>query len=243
MLIGLLLSSSAHGTFAFRSVSRRTIQSRATSSSTMLSSSYLDSINGGVSTASPDTSYSTSPTAAAFSSSSTSSSASSNNFDHVPILSLSQADAIANSAINVCQRNGFSPVIVTILDAGSSTIVTKRMDGCSPVGFADFAYAKAYSCLVNKYPSRNFRDRYTAEPNQAAKFCQMTSMVATSGNLMAPFPGGIVLKVNDYVIGAVGVSGASGDEDEYCAIQGVIEAGIPGLSIIPEQHSCATVKD
>mmetsp|Transcript_28781 Transcript_28781/g.69624 ORF Transcript_28781/g.69624 Transcript_28781/m.69624 type:complete len:240 (-) Transcript_28781:150-869(-) len=163
-------------------------------------------------------------------------------FSVVPTLSLEQADAIANNVVTVCQRNGFSPVAVTVLDASGSTIVSKRMDGCSVVGIPDFSRAKAYSCVVNKYPSRAFRDRYTAE-EASAKFCQMTSMVALSGNQMAPFPGGIVLKVNDYVIGAVGVSGAAGDEDEYCAITAVQEASIPGLMTVPAEHSCTTVNE
>ena len=70
----------------------------------------------------------------------------------------------------------------------------------------------------------------------------MTTMVAgsihVSGNQMAPSPGGIVLKLGDYVIGAVEVSGAAGDEDEYCAIRAVKEANI-GLETLPEVHSCS----
>lgn len=162
-------------------------------------------------------------------------------FVHVPVLSLGQADAIATNVVNICERNGFNPVTVNVLDASGSVLVAKRMDGCSPVGIPEISRAKAYSCIVNKYPSRAFRDRYTSE-EASAKFCQMTSMVAISGNQMAPFPGGIVLKLGDYVIGAVGVSGAAGDEDEYCAIQAVLEADL-GLSTVPEQHSCATVRD
>ena len=162
-------------------------------------------------------------------------------FQYVPILNLSQANAIADKAIECCVRNGFSPVTVYVLDAGGSPLVSKRMDGCSPVGIPDFAKAKAYSCVVNKYPSRVFRDRYTSE-EASAKFCQMTSMVAISGNQMAPFPGGILHKVSNDVIGAVGVSGASGDVDEYCAIRGVVESGL-GITTVPENHSCTTVKD
>jgi uncharacterized protein GlcG (DUF336 family) len=42
---------------------------------------------------------------------------------------------------------------------------------------------------------------------------------------MAPFPGGVLLKLTDgTVIGAVGVSGAAGDEDEVCALAGAKEA-------------------
>ena len=42
---------------------------------------------------------------------------------------------------------------------------------------------------------------------------------------MAPFPGGIVVKNSEgKIIGAIGVSGASGDEDEYSAIRGVVNS-------------------
>mmetsp|Transcript_30489 Transcript_30489/g.34752 ORF Transcript_30489/g.34752 Transcript_30489/m.34752 type:complete len:234 (-) Transcript_30489:283-984(-) len=162
-------------------------------------------------------------------------------FQHVPKLGLEQADAIANNAVGCCRRNGFSPVTVVVLDASGSLIVSKRMDGCPPVVFPDFALAKATTGVVMGYPSRTFRDKYTAD-EASAKFCQMTTMVDISNGRMAPFPGGIVLKLGDYIIGAVGVSGASGDEDEYCAIRGVVESGL-GLTTLPETHSCATVKD
>jgi uncharacterized protein GlcG (DUF336 family) len=162
-------------------------------------------------------------------------------FQYVPILSQEQADKIANKVIACCKRNGFNPIAVYVIDASGSTIVSKRMDGCSPVGIPEFARAKAYSCVVNKYPSRVFRDRYTSD-EASAKFCQMTSMVAVSGNQMAPFPGGILLKVSETIVGAVGVSGAAGDEDEYCAIRGVMEANL-GLTTVPEVHVLHNVID
>lgn len=50
----------------------------------------------------------------------------------------------------------------------------------------------------------------------------MLAMVNITQGNMAPFPGGIVIKTNDgEIIGAVGVSGAAGDEDEHCALSGV----------------------
>jgi len=169
-------------------------------------------------------------------------------FQHIPVLSLEQADTIVNKVIGCCKRNGFNAVTVYVLDASGCTLVSKRMDACSPVGIPDFAKAKAFSCIVNKYPSRSFRDRYTSNDvtttnDSAAKFCQMTSMVAISQGSMAPFPGGILIKLGDEeILGAVGVSGAAGDEDEYCAIRGVLEANL-GLTTMPEEHSCSTVKD
>lgn len=162
-------------------------------------------------------------------------------FQYVPVLNLCHADAIADKVIECCERNEFNPITVHVLDASGSTLVSKRMDGCSPVGVAEFAQAKAYSCIVNKYPSRAFRDRYT-KGDVSAKFCQMTSMVAVSGNQMAPFPGGVLLKVGDVIVGAVGVSGAAGDEDEYCAIRGVYEVHL-GIATVPAKPMCSTMKD
>lgn len=165
-------------------------------------------------------------------------------FDYVPMLRLDQADLLANKVVECCQRNDFNPITVYVLDSSGHTLVSKRMDGCSPVGLPDFAKAKAFSCIVNKYPSRNFRDRYTVTDREDTlqKFGQMIGMVSISQGEMAPFPGGILLKLGDNIVGAIGVSGAAGDEDEYCAIRAVMESGL-GLSPVPEQHSCGTVRD
>jgi hypothetical protein len=55
---------------------------------------------------------------------------------------------------------------------------------------------------------------------------------------MAPFPGGIVIREREgKVVGAVGVSGASADEDEYCALAGVEAANLEGMFTEPVCHS------
>ena len=66
----------------------------------------------------------------------------------------------------------------------------------------------------------------------------MLSMINITGGQMAAFPGGVLLRSVDdgEVIGSVGVSGAAGDEDEYCAIVGVQEADV-GMTTVPEDHS------
>ena len=67
-------------------------------------------------------------------------------------------------------------------------------------------------------------------------------MVAITGGKMAPFPGGVVVKnCEGEIIGAVGVSGASGDENEYSAIRGVVNIKM-NLVSVPENHSCTTIK-
>lgn len=117
----------------------------------------------------------------------------------------------------------------------------KVMDGCSMVGIPEFATAKAYSCIVTRLSSREFRDKYTKE-GDPGRFCQMTSMVGITGDKMMPCPGGTLIKDPDgNVLGAVGVSGASADEDEYCGMVGALETN-PLFQIEPKNDSCNTKK-
>lgn len=156
-------------------------------------------------------------------------------------MNLELADKIASGVLECCKSNKFNPVTVQVLDASGILVVCKRMDGCSPVGIPEFAFAKAYTCIVTKNCSRVFRDKYTAS-NDPGKYCQMTSMVAITDGKMAPFPGGVLVKCEGKILGAVGVSGATGDQDEYCAIRGV-QKSQSDLITIPEKHSLDTAVD
>ncbi|KAL7449079.1 hypothetical protein ACHAWC_001176 [Mediolabrus comicus] len=114
------------------------------------------------------------------------------------------------------------------------------MDDVCHVAFPEFSYAKAYTCVTMGVSSREFRDKYTAT-NDNAKIGQMNSMMAISGK-MAAFPGGVLLRnEGNEIVGAIGVSGAAGDEDEYCALNAVWESDLP-LQTQPKEHSCTTVK-
>ena len=139
-------------------------------------------------------------------------------------------------------RNKFAPVAVNVVDANANVLVQKRMDGCIHVGIPDFSYAKAYTCVVTNLSSREFRDKYTGD-GDPAKFCQMNSMIDISRGRMAAFPGGVLLRNrDDDVVGAIGVSGASGDEDEYVCLRSVWDSGLP-LITRPKEHNCTTSRE
>jgi len=157
------------------------------------------------------------------------------------VLTLQAADRIASGAIETCQRHGFPPITVTVVDPSGEIIVSKRMDGCTK-SFPKFAYAKACTAVNFKLSSRAFRDKYTppGEVHTADKFSIMQSMVVINEGHLAPFPGGIILKATPeeggHIIGGVGVSGATSNEDEYCALEGVRFAGITCVTE-PGNHS------
>lgn len=80
--------------------------------------------------------------------------------------------------------------------------------------------------------SSDLISKYTAG-GEPSKICQLNSMVALAGSVggMAPFPGGALLasrlknavtgEEELSIMGAVGVSGATGQQDEYCALEGL----------------------
>jgi hypothetical protein len=50
------------------------------------------------------------------------------------IISLRIAESIADTAIRTAISRGYAPVTVVVLDSWGHTVVSKRMDGCAPVG-------------------------------------------------------------------------------------------------------------
>jgi uncharacterized protein GlcG (DUF336 family) len=91
-------------------------------------------------------------------------------------LTLEIAEKVSSAVISTCKSLGFAPITVIITDAAGIPIVSKRMDGCSPVGIPQFAQAKATTCVAMKMSSRMFRDKYT-KTSDPAKHYQMLSMV------------------------------------------------------------------
>mmetsp|Transcript_27436 Transcript_27436/g.57261 ORF Transcript_27436/g.57261 Transcript_27436/m.57261 type:complete len:239 (+) Transcript_27436:167-883(+) len=197
-------------------------------STTILKGSYLDDLSNAPSAQSraSTTAASTSPTTTTTGTQ----------------MNLDVADLLSNSVIATAKRNNFPPIVVSVLDKQANMLVQKRMDGDVHVAFPDFSYAKAYTCVALDVSSREFRDKYTTQ-NDASKIAQLNSMMSISQGKMAAFPGGILLRNEEnVVIGAVGVSGAAGDEDEYAALRGVWDSGL-GLSTWPAEHSCTTALD
>jgi len=66
--------------------------------------------------------------------------------------------------------------------------------------------------------SRDFGDKYLSSASPA-KIMQLDNMCSLSN--LAMFPGGVTIKdESGRIVGGVGVSGASGDQDEELALKG-----------------------
>ena len=143
-------------------------------------------------------------------------------------LGLAQASTVIDAAIAQARERGFAPLAVAVLDAGGHLIAFKREDGAGIVRF-DIAYGKAWGALGMGFGTRELTQRAAAFPAFVA------SLAAVSQGRMVPSPGGVLIAGPDkVVVGAVGISGDTGDNDEICAIAGIEAIGlsaIPGLPV------------
>ena len=141
-------------------------------------------------------------------------------------LKLAQASTIIDTALAEARKLNLAPLAVAVLDAGGNLIAFKREDGAGIVRF-DIAYGKAWGALGMGFGTRELAER-------AAKFPTfVAALAAISQGRMVPSPGGVLIVGADKdVLGAVGISGDTGDNDEICAIAGIEAVGlsaIPGL--------------
>ena len=98
---------------------------------------------------------------------------------------------------------------VAVVDAGDQLVAFERMDGADLVT-VDLARDKAFSALMNRMPTRDLAP--LVQPG--AEFYGYDSL---AGGRMIVFAGGMPIELGGVLIGAIGVSGGSSDEDQQAA--------------------------
>ena len=141
-----------------------------------------------------------------------------------PQLTLEAADTMASAAIAECKSKGFKDVSVFVLDGTGRTLVSKTMLGVPPL-IPAIAEAKAGAAIGTHASSRALKDKYV--PDRTPQLLAMTTIGAATAQPFAAVPGGVLCRdtATGAVIGAIGVSGASADEDEHCAVVGAQACG------------------
>jgi uncharacterized protein GlcG (DUF336 family) len=121
------------------------------------------------------------------------------------------------------KAHGLKPLTVVVLDAGGHVVSAEREDGASNNRF-DIAFGKAYGALALGMGSRSLMARAEQQPYF------ITSAAAAIGGRLVPVPGGVLVKdATGTVVGCVGVSGDTSDNDELAAV-----SGIKSVSLVPQ---------
>lgn len=135
-------------------------------------------------------------------------------------LTLAQANTIIAAALAQSKASGYKPMGIAVLDAAGNLKAFASEDGASMFRF-DIARAKAWGAVGMGASSRVLGQRAKDNPNF------FVSLSATSGGKFLPQTGAVVIKdASGQIIGAVGASGGTGDEDEAICIAGVEAAGL-----------------
>lgn len=126
-------------------------------------------------------------------------------------LELALAEQMARAACDEAQARGCL-VSAAVVDAGGHLVAFRRMDGAEFAG-ATIAVDKAYTAAGNRIATLDLRDQVVPGGDLAGYY-------AASGGRFIAFGGGVPLFHDGLVVGAVGVSGASGQEDHAFASAG-----------------------
>jgi len=135
-------------------------------------------------------------------------------------LTLQQASAIITAALARSKEAGYAPMGIAVLDASGNLKAFVSEDGASMFRF-EIARAKAWGAVGMGVSSRTLAERAKGNPNF------FVSLAATAEGKFLPQTGAVLVKDADgKLLGAVGASGGTGDEDEAICIAGVEAAGL-----------------
>jgi uncharacterized protein GlcG (DUF336 family) len=135
-------------------------------------------------------------------------------------LTLDVARKILDTALAKGVEKKLKPLVVAVLDARGCVKVLAAQDGTSLLR-GEIAHGKAYGALALGMGSRALFQR----AQEQAYFINAVNTLAQGR--MVPVPGGVmILDDNGTLLGAVGVSGDTSDNDEICAIAGIEAAGL-----------------
>jgi len=140
----------------------------------------------------------------------------------MPEISASKARTIIRKTMAKGEEMGFKPLSVVVLDTGGHVKAFERADGASPGRFG-IAQGKAYGAIMLGMPG----SAQMARAEQQAYF--MAAVNGVYGGQVVPVPGGILIKdKRGNLIGAVGVTGDTSDNDVVAGMAGIEAAGLSG---------------
>jgi uncharacterized protein GlcG (DUF336 family) len=135
-------------------------------------------------------------------------------------VSLDVATRIVAEALASARRNGFRPMAIVVLDEAGLVKLASREDGATALRI-DIAHGKAAAAFGMGVASRTLLERAKDNP------VFFSAIGAASAGKFVPQTGAIVITTaNGAVLGAIGASGGTGDEDEQICIDGVRAAAL-----------------
>lgn len=135
-------------------------------------------------------------------------------------LTLDVARKIADAALAKSKELKLNPLAIAVLDARGCIKTFMAQDGTSLLR-GEIAHGKAYGALALGMGSRAIFKRAQEQPF----FVDAINTMARGA--LVPVPGGVLIKdKSGALLGAIGISGDTSDNDEICALTGIEAAGL-----------------
>ncbi|SLN27543.1 hypothetical protein PSA7680_01239 [Pseudoruegeria aquimaris] len=135
-------------------------------------------------------------------------------------ISLRKARMIIRGILAKGREMELKPLSVVVLDTGGHVKAFEREDGAAPGRFA-IAQGKAYGSVMLGMAGK----AQMARAEQQAYF--MAAVNGAYGGQVIPVPGGVLVKdKRGNIVGAVGVTGDTSDNDAEAAVAGITAAGL-----------------
>lgn len=135
-------------------------------------------------------------------------------------LTLAAANRIIETGIEIARSHNHLPLTFVILDSGGHVISAQREDRSSIMRF-EISMGKAWSCLALGHSTR-YMEKVMA--NKRPHF--LDSLASAAGGKFVPALGGVLIRnEGGEVIGALGVTGDSGENDEMVAVEAIRACG------------------
>jgi uncharacterized protein GlcG (DUF336 family) len=135
-------------------------------------------------------------------------------------MKLDIALTIAQRTLAEGRDRGFAPLTAAVLDAGGHAVALLRSDGSSLLR-PQIATGKAWGVLGMGFGGRELAQRAAKMPTF------FNALIEMSDGRMVPVPGGVLIRSQaGELLGALGVSGDTSDNDELCAVAAIEAAGL-----------------
>ncbi len=136
-------------------------------------------------------------------------------------MDLSSAQKIVEGALAYAVEHKLKPLAIALLDARGALKAYAAQDGTS-LKRGEIALGKANGALAMGMGSRALFKRAEQQPFFIA------AATAAIGGSLVPVPGGVLIKSGADLLGVIGISGDTSDNDEAAALAGITAAGLIG---------------
>lgn len=139
-------------------------------------------------------------------------------------ITLAQAQTIVTAALAHAREHKYSPMAVVVLDARGVPKAYGAEDGTALRRY-DIAHGKAYGALAMGTGSKTLGLRAIERPHFVG------AVNGAIGGALIPVAGGVLVRQDGAIIGCVGVTGDSSDNDDLAARAGI--AAVSGVVADP----------